>query len=108
MVLLRSFGKIAVLFIFVTLANSRVMDCTSSGLMIIKRSELLGLWEASNIANNSSTASVILVISTVEQFSTFGASQTAGSPSHDLDASPKTIINLTVQVFEKSCYYSRY
>ena len=97
MVLLRSFGKIAVSFIFVTLANSRVMDCISSGSIIIVRFELLGLWKASNIANNSSTFSVILVISTVEQFSTFGACQTAGSPSHDLDASPIIIIiNLIV------------
>ena len=76
--------------------------------MIIVRFELLGFWEASNIANNPLTASVILTISTVEQFSTFGTCQTAGSPSHNLDASPKTVINLTVQVFEKSCYYSRY
>ena len=84
------------------------MDCISSGSIIIVRSELLGLWEASNIANNLLTSSVILMISTVEQFSTFGACQTAGSPSHNLDASPIIIINLTVQVFEKSCYYSRY
>ena len=72
------------------------MDCISSGSMIIVRSELLGHWEASNIANNLLTFSVILVISIVEQFSTFGASHTAGSPSHDLDASPKTIMNLIV------------
>ena len=72
------------------------MDCISSGSMIIVRSKLLGFWEASNIANNLLTFSVILVISTVEQFSTFGAYQTAGSPSHNLDASPKIIINVTV------------
>ena len=96
MVLLRSFGKIAVLFIFVTLANSRVMDCISLGSIIIVRFELLGLWEASNIANNSSIFSEILMISTVEQFSTFGPCQTAGSPSHNLDASPIIIINLIV------------
>ena len=73
------------------------MDCISSGSIITVRFELLGFWEASNIANNSSTFSEILVISTVEQFSTFGARQTAGSPSHNLDASPIIIIlNLIV------------
>ena len=60
------------------------------------RSELLQSWEAAKIAAKSFTCSVILVISTVEQLSTFGSCQTAGSPSHNLDASPKVtqIFNL--------------
>ena len=41
---------------------------------------------------------MILVISTVEQLSTFGSCQTAESPSHNLDVSPKE---------KTQCYYLR-
>ena len=87
----RSFGKMAVSFLSVTLANSPVIDCKTSGSIIIVRSELLEFWVASKIAIKFSTSSLILVISTVEQFSTFGSCHTAGSPSHNLEASPKIL-----------------
>ena len=76
----RSFGKIVVSFLSVTLANSLVIDSKTSGSTIIVRSELLVFWIASKIATKFSTSSLILVISTVEQSSTFGMIQTAGSP----------------------------
>ena len=35
------------------------------------------------------------MISTVEQFSTFGSCHTAGSPTHNLEASP-TVVTMTI------------
>ena len=85
----RSFGKKDVLSLSVTLAKSPVMDRISSGSTIIVRSELLGFCAAVKVAFKFSTSSLILVISIVEHSSTFGGCQSAGSPSHNLVASPK-------------------
>ena len=80
----RSFGKMAMSFLSVLLANSPVMVCKTSGSTVtFERNKLL-------------TSSLVLVISIVEQFSTFGSCQTAGSPSHNLDASPKILTELNL------------
>ena len=92
----RSFGKMAMSFLFILVTNSSVMVCKISGSIVSVRSELLGFWKAAKIAIKLLTSSLILVISTVEQFSTFGSSHIAGSPSHNLDASPKIIIELNL------------
>ena len=88
----------AVSYLSVALAKSLLIDCTALDSIITVRSELLGFRDAEKIANKSLTSSLILVISTVEQFSTFGARQTAGSPSHNLDASP-TITKFNLSLF---------
>ena len=75
-------------FLSVTCANSPDMDCKMSGSTITVRSEFLEIREAKKIFINILTSLLILVISTVEQFSTFGSCHTAGFPSHNLEASP--------------------
>ena len=72
----------------VALDNSLVIDSKSSGSIIIVRSELLGFLEAAKIAFKLLTSSLILVISTVEQLSTFGGRHITGLPSHNLVTSP--------------------
>ena len=78
----------AMSFLSVLVANSSVMVSMTSGSTVNVLFELVRFWIASTIAI---TSSLILVISTVEQFSTSGSCQTAGSPSHNLDTFPKVI-----------------
>ena len=85
---LRSFGKIAALFFSVRFANPLVIFVKNSGSIITVRSELLVFWIFSKFLINICISSLILVISTVEQFSTFGLFHTAGLPLHNLEASP--------------------
>lgn len=100
----RSFGKIATSVLSVILANSPVMDSNTSGSTMTVRSELLEFCEAVKIAFKLLTSSLILMISTVEHSSTFGACQTAGSPSHNLDASPNNRMYLSYMK-EQMAYY---
>ena len=94
MTFLRSFGKMGKSSLSVLVANASVMVSKISGSMVCVRSELLGFWKAAKINLKLFTSSLILVISTVEQFSTFGSCHIAGSPSHNLDARPKIRIRM--------------
>ena len=89
MTFLRSFGKMGMSSLSVLVAKASVMICKASGSMVSVLSELLAFWRAAEITFRLFTSSLILVISTVEQFSTLGSSHIAGSPSQNLDANPK-------------------